>query len=98
MDPIHSEVDARWLFVPVLNKRLDKANNFSEKLDSRQDLEYASMTLDKIERNSIANPGRVIEVPNLQNVVMKAMDVFIKIRPSKALLWLRFRQYSASNS
>jgi hypothetical protein len=62
--------------MPVLNKRLDKANNFSEKLDSRQDLEYASMTLDKIERNSIANPGSVIEVPSLQNVVMKAMDVF----------------------
>jgi len=57
MDPIHSKVDARWLFAPILNKRLDKANNFSENFDPgpRQDLEYPSMTTEEIERNSIAN-------------------------------------------
>lgn len=75
MDPIHSGVKARWLFMPDLDKKLDKANNFSEKLDPRQDVEYVSMTLGKPARNSIANPGGVIEVPNLQNVIMKAMDV-----------------------
>jgi hypothetical protein len=32
------------------------------------------MTIEDIERNSIAHPGWVIKVPNLQNVVMKAMD------------------------
>jgi len=55
MDPIHSQIDARWLFVPILNKGLDKANNFSEKPDPRQDLEYPSMTTEEIKRNSIAN-------------------------------------------
>jgi len=32
------------------------------------------MTTEEIERNLVANPGWVIEVPNLQNVVVKAMD------------------------
>ena len=32
------------------------------------------MTTEEIERNAIANLGWVIEVPNLQNVVVKAMD------------------------
>jgi len=74
MDPIHSQVNARCLITLVLNKRLDKDNNVSEKLDPRQDLKCASMTIEEIGRNSIADPGWVVEVPNLQNVVVKAMD------------------------
>jgi hypothetical protein len=34
MDPIHSKDNARWLVALVLDKRLDEANNVSEKLDT----------------------------------------------------------------
>ena len=34
MNPIHSEVNARCLVALVLDKRFDKANNVSEKLDT----------------------------------------------------------------
>ena len=33
MDPIHSEVNARCLVALILDKRLDEANNVSEKRD-----------------------------------------------------------------
>jgi hypothetical protein len=65
MDPIHSEGNARCLVALLLNKRLDKANDLSKEADPRQDLKRASMTTEEIEKNSIANPGWVIEVPNL---------------------------------
>lgn len=65
MGPIHSEGNAQCLVALILNKRLDKANNFSEKVDPRQDLKCASTTTEEIDRNSIANAGWVIEVPNL---------------------------------
>ena len=66
MDPIHSEGNTRCIVGLILNKRLDKANNFGKKVDPRQDLKCASiMTTEEIERDSIANSSWVIEVPNL---------------------------------
>ena len=49
----------------MLSRRLEKANNVSKKVDPRQDLKYTSMTTEEVERNLTANPGWVIEVPNL---------------------------------
>ena len=65
MDPVQSEGNARCLVALLLNKRLDKANDLSKEADPRQDLKRASMTREEIEKNSMANPGWVIEVPNL---------------------------------
>ena len=65
MDPIHSEGNAQCLVALLLNKRLDKANDLSKEADPRQDLKRASVTTEESEKNSMANSGWVIEVPNL---------------------------------
>jgi len=38
MNPIHSEGNARCLVTLILNTRLDNFNNFSKKVDPKQDL------------------------------------------------------------
>jgi len=66
--------NAQCLIDLIVNKGLDEANHLSEKVGPRQDLNRASIVIEGIKGNSTANLGGVVEVPDLQNVIMNAMN------------------------
>jgi len=71
---IPSKGNAQCLIDLIINKGLYEANHSSKKLSPRQDLNRASMMIEGVKGNSIANLGGVVEVPDLQNVIVNAMN------------------------
>jgi hypothetical protein len=70
--PIPSKGNIRW--IDPIDKRLYEANHLSKKVGPRQDLNRVSMVIEGIKRNLTANLGGVVEVPDLQNVLVNAMN------------------------
>jgi hypothetical protein len=71
---IPSKGNTQCLIDLIVNKGLHEANHSSEKVGPRQDLKRASMVIEEIKGNSIANLGGVVEVPDLQNVIVNATN------------------------
>lgn len=70
---IPSKGNIRWIDL-IVDKGLYEANHLSKKVGPRQDLNRVSMVIKGIKRNSTANLGGVVEVPDLQNVIVNAMN------------------------
>jgi hypothetical protein len=74
MHRIPSKGNTQCLIDLIVDKGLYEANHLSEKVGPRQDLNRASMVIKGSEKNSTANLGGVVEVPDLQNVFVNAMN------------------------
>lgn len=70
---IPSKGNIRWIDL-IVDKGLYEANHLSKKVGPRQDLNRVSMAIKRIKRNSTANLGGVVEVPDLQNIIVNAMN------------------------
>jgi len=71
---IPSKGNTQCLIDLIVNKGLYEANHSSKKVSPRQDLNRAVNGDRGNQRNSTANLGGVVEVPDLQNVIVKAIN------------------------